>query len=107
MNIEKLSQLSVAEVNQHLAEGAKFVRFTYVISLVVITFKRESNVFFVRKEDSAMADGWPYTLLSLLLGWWGIPFGPIYTIVALIRNFRGRNVTEEVLGALNNHNDQQ
>ena len=106
MNIEKLSQLSVEEVNQHLAEGARFVRFTYVISLVIITFKRESNVFFVRKGDSAIADGWPYTLLSLLLGWWGIPFGPIYTIVALVRNFKGRDVTEEVLTAINNHNNQ-
>lgn len=106
MNIEELSQLSVEEVNQHLAEGARFVRFTYVISLVIITFKRESNVFFVRKGDSAIADGWPYTLLSLLLGWWGIPFGPIYTIVALVRNFKGRDVTEEVLTAINNHNNQ-
>jgi len=25
----------------------------------------------------------PFTLLSLLLGWWGNPWGPIYTIQSL------------------------
>lgn len=101
MNIDEVSKLSIAELNQHLAEGARFVRFTYVISIVVVTFKRESDIFFIRKDDNAFAEGWPYSLLSFLLGWWGIPFGPIYTIVALCRNFKGRDITEEVIASMN------
>ena len=101
MNIEEVSKLSVSELNQHLAEGAKFIQFSYVISLVVVTFKRYSKVYYIRKGDSAMADGWPYSLLSLLLGWWGIPFGPIYTIWALVENINGKDVTDKVIAALN------
>lgn len=93
-NLDELSKFSVSEINEYLAEGARFVRFTYVISIVVMTFKRESQIYFIRKDDTAFAKGWPYSLLSFLLGWWGIPFGPIYTIAALITNFKGRDVTE-------------
>lgn len=101
-NIDELSKLPVSEINEHLAEGARFVRFTYVISIVVMTFKRESQFYFIRNDDTAFAKGWPYSLLSFLLGWWGIPFGPIYTIAALITNFKGRDVTEGVIEAMNN-----
>lgn len=101
MKLKELSRMSIAELNHHLSEGARFVRYTYVISIVVLTFKRESDIFFVRKNDSAIAEGWPYSLLSFFLGWWGIPFGPIYTIIALVTNFKGRDVTEEVIAAMN------
>ena len=101
MNLDEVSKLSVAELNQLLAEGARFVRFSYAISLVLITFQRESDVYFIRKDDNAFAEGWPYSLLSFFFGWWGIPFGPIYTIVALVGNFKGRDVTDEVIAAMN------
>ena len=102
MTLDELSKLPISEINRHLAEGARFVRFSYAISLVLVTFRRESDVYFIRKGDSAFAEGWPYSLLSFLLGWWGIPFGPIYTIIALVTNFKGRDVTEEVIEAMNN-----
>lgn len=105
MSIDEVSKLSVSELNQYLADGAKFVQFSYAISLVVITFKRYSKIYFIRKNDSAIAEGWPYSLLSLILGWWGIPFGPIYTIWALIENFKGKDVTEEVIAAVNKNSD--
>jgi hypothetical protein len=30
-----------------------------------------------------------YSFGTLLLGWWGIPWGPVYTVQAIARNFRG------------------
>ena len=30
-----------------------------------------------------------FTLLTLVLGWWGIPWGPIYTIGSIYTNFNG------------------
>jgi hypothetical protein len=30
-----------------------------------------------------------YSLISLFAGWWGIPAGPIWTVVTIIRNTRG------------------
>lgn len=46
-----------------------------------------------------------YTLLTFFVGWWGIPWGPIYSIGAFITNFKGgKDVTNEVLAALSNQN---
>jgi len=43
----------------------------------------------------------PWTGLSLLAGWWGIPWGPIWTVQALVTNFRGgKDVTAEIAGRL-------
>jgi hypothetical protein len=43
--------------------------------------------------------GW--TALTVLLGWWGIPWGPIRTIQCLITNLSGgKDITREVIGSL-------
>jgi hypothetical protein len=35
------------------------------------------------------------------MSWWGIPWGPIYTIQALATNLRGgKNVTHEVIASM-------
>jgi hypothetical protein len=39
--------------------------------------------------------------LSAFLGWWGIPWGPIYTIQSLSKNISGgKDVTDQVLASL-------
>lgn len=101
MKLKELSSLSTEEINQYLAEGARFVRFSYVISIIVMTFKRESPIYFLSKDVNARKAGWPYTLITSLFGWWGIPYGLIYTIKALSLNSEGRDVTEEVFALLN------
>ena len=108
MNWQEVQKMSIDELNQHLAEGGKFVRYTYCISIVIMTFQRESDIYFIRKQDNAVSEGLPYTLLTLLLGWWGIPFGPIYSIIGLVRNLGGgRDVTEDVINAFNASSDNQ
>jgi len=67
----------------------RYVVYAYCISLVVITFKRYSRPVLVRAGESAVSKGMPYTLLTLVAGWWGIPFGPIYSVWALWENLRG------------------
>ena len=102
MTMEEASKLSVAELNQELANGARFVQFSYTISLVLITFKRYSKVFFIRDNDNMSDVRWKYTLINTFLGWWGIPFGPIYTIWSYVENAKGKDVTNEIIAALNN-----
>ena len=42
--------------------------------------------------------GMTYILISVLLGWWGIPWGPIWTIQSLYINLKGgKDITSEVL----------
>lgn len=102
MKLKEMTDFSIDEISQLVSEGARFVRFSYVISIVVMTFKRESGVYFLSKDVSARAVGWPYTLITILLGWWGIPYGLIYTIKTLVEGVGGRDVTEEVMATLNN-----
>lgn len=92
---------SGGELQAELQQGGKFVVFQYCISLLVITFKRSSNVYFISHDQNAVIKGLPFTLLSLVLGWWGIPWGPIYTIQSLWVNFKGgKEVTQEVLATM-------
>jgi len=69
-------------------QGARVVVFRYCISIVVITFRRSATVL-VRPGQSVKAAGLPYTLMSLALGWWGLPFGLIFTPIAIAQNLSG------------------
>ena len=92
---------SSGQLQQEIQQGGKFVMYQYCISLLVITFKRSSNIYFISHEQNALIKGLSFTLLSLLLGWWGIPWGPIYTIQSIWINFKGgKDVTQQVLASM-------
>jgi hypothetical protein len=92
---------SGGELQQELQQGGKFVMYQYCISVLILTFKRSSNVYFIRHEENAIVKGLPFTLLSLVLGWWGIPWGPIYTVQSVWVNFQGgKDVTKEVFSSM-------
>ncbi len=90
--------MSIASIRMEISKGGRFVVFPYCISLVVITFRRYSQIHFIRAGESAFTAGIGYTMLSLLMGWWGIPFGPIYTIGSIFKNLGGgKDVTQDIL----------
>jgi len=92
---------SGGHLQQEINQGGKFVIYQFCISILVITFKRSSNIYFISHEQNAVVKSLPYTLLSLILGWWGIPWGPIYTIQSVWVNFKGgKDVTQEVLASM-------
>ncbi|UZR98260.1 hypothetical protein [Chondrinema litorale] len=98
--IKGIEGLTTEQINKELQRGAKFVVFQYCISLIVVTFKRGSDIYFIREGESAVGKGIGYTLLTFFVGWWGIPWGPIYTIGSLYTNLSGgKDVTQEVLNA--------
>jgi len=101
MKIIGVENMGNLELRTELQKGGKFVTFPYVISLLVITFRRTSDVYFIKADQSAVVKGLPFTLLSLLAGWWGIPWGIIYTISAVWTNLNGgRDVTAEILSSI-------
>jgi hypothetical protein len=75
MKIVGLDGLSDAQIRDDLANGARFVVYFYCVSILVLTFKQPSSIHFIRPGQSAAARGLGFTLLSLVLGWWGIPWG--------------------------------
>lgn len=100
MKIIGTEGLSNEAIHAELARGARFVIYQYCISVVVMTFRRPSDIYFVRAGEGAAAKGLKFTLLSSLLGWWGIPWGPIFTIQAIWTNSRGgRDVTQQILAS--------
>ena len=102
MKIKNIEGLTVDQINNDLAQGGKFVIYTFTISIIVMTFKRPSDIYFVRAGESGVVKGLPFIFLSLVLGWWGIPWGPIHTIGSLITNLGGgKNVTQEMLSSIN------
>ena len=100
--IKNLEGMSSDQLNQELAKGGKFVVYQYAISIIVMTFRRSSDIYFIKAGESSIKDGLGFSALSFVLGWWGIPWGPIYTIGALVANFGGgKDVTTDVIAALN------
>jgi len=76
----------------------RFVVYQYCVSLGIVTFKRTSPVKMIPPGGSAVRAGLFYTLLSLVGGWWGIPWGPIYTLEAIAKNLGGGiDVTDAVM----------
>lgn len=96
------------DLARELDRGAKFVIYNYCISLLVVTFRRSSSIYFVRQGESDFGNHWKHTGLSLVMGWWGIPWGPVYTIQSLYKNLRGgTDVTNEVLSALSSSEESE
>lgn len=92
-------------IRSEIERGGRFVLYTYCISVIFMTFKRNSELHFIRPGQSAAFRGLPFSLISFFLGWWGFPWGFIYTIEALIKNFGGgTDVTALVLADLDRTN---
>jgi hypothetical protein len=107
MDIPGAEGLSRSELADEVARGGRFVQFPYCVSLCVITLRFRSGIRFIPAGGSAAGHGLPYVLLSLLLGWWGFPFGLIFTPIAVITCLSGGNdVTSEMVSYLGLHRDE-
>jgi hypothetical protein len=101
MQIEGLANLGPSKLEHELAQGGRFVFYEYCISLLIFSLRRPSRVYYLRPGQSGLAQGWPYSLISLLLGWWGLPWGFIYTPLALVTNLAGGcDITAQVRAML-------
>ncbi len=59
------------ELAEEIERGARLVIYRYCISIGILTFLRASKVHSIRGGESAALKGMPYTMLSLVAGWWG------------------------------------
>ncbi|MET0394074.1 MAG: hypothetical protein ABW019_13070 [Chitinophagaceae bacterium] len=104
MEIKNIDGLSAAALQKEVATGARFVYFQYTLSLLVVTLKRTSGVYLIRSHENAVSRSFPYTLISFLFGWWGVPWGPKCTLDAIQNNLRGgKNVTDDVMAVVAGH----
>jgi hypothetical protein len=101
MRIDGLDNLTTAELEAELAAGGRFVYYEYCISFVVLSLRCPTSIRYLRPEEFGVLRGLPYVLLSLLLGWWGLPWGIIYTPLTIFTNLcGGHDVTDQVWGVV-------
>lgn len=88
---------------KEVEKGGRFVVFQYCISILfAVTLKRLSSPIFIPKEEDDKNLIRKYNWISRIFGWWGIPWGPIYTIKSLSINKQGGiDVTEDIMLNLN------
>ncbi|TVX95180.1 hypothetical protein [Cohnella terricola] len=99
MRIIGIEGMTAQEIADEVQQGGKFVFYYFCFSVLVLTFKRPSDIYFIRAREKGR--GAQFTVLSILFGWWGISWGPIHTIGSLITNFSGgKDVTEEVMDSI-------
>jgi hypothetical protein len=99
--IQGISGMSPSEIVFELNRGGRFVVYRYCFSALIVTVMQGTDVYFIRANQSRIVKGLPWTLLTLVVGWWGIPWGPIPTIHALWINLQGgTDVTAGIANSL-------
>ena len=96
----QLEALSPVEIRELVLRGYRFVRFERCTSFLIATLRHESPVYLTENWQDRYLRGLGYSLLSLLLGPWGVPWGVFLTAQSIWTNLTGGiDVTEEVLAS--------
>lgn len=91
-------ELNLEQLQELVKTGSKFIVFQYSISLVFFTLRPLSKATFIEKETDFHKYRKRYNLISLIFGWWGLPWGPIYTISGIkFNNNSALDVTEDIM----------
>jgi hypothetical protein len=100
MVIRGIEQMTLGDLVEQVRLGGRFVVFHWCAGLLVTTVQRPSEIRFLRAGASAGRGGWR-TLVTMLAGWWAVPFGPGATFACLRENLAGgRDITAIVLQRL-------
>ena len=77
------------EVRTRVAAGARLVRFEFCFSVVLFTVRRQSPVYLTESWQERYLRGLWYSLVALVLGPWGVPWGLVWTPWAVWVNLTG------------------
>lgn len=103
MEIKGIEGLGGDEILHEIERGGRFVLYQYCVSILVMTFRRPSAIHFVRADENPAVKGLAYSVITSLVGWWGFPWGPIYSIQSLAKNFGGgTDVTSQIVATIAN-----
>jgi len=104
MKIKNIDGFTATDLQQQVSDGGRFVYFAYTISLIIVTFRDTSGVYLIRSGENTAGKSFLFTIVSFLAGWWGIPWGPKYTMQAIRTNLKGgKDVTDEVMDVINGY----
>ncbi len=96
---EPQPQPIVCEGCGKLDETLRATVFQYVVSVLIVSFKRGGGAG-ILCSNCRLSRAISYSIGSLLLGPWGLPWGLLWTIEALAANFSGGRQPKDVNGPL-------
>jgi hypothetical protein len=93
--------ISIIQLKKLVAQWGKFKQYKYCISVILMTFKRWTDIYFIPPWKSGFSVAILPTLWTLLLGWRGFPRWPIYSLECIFSNlFGGKDLTTGVMSHL-------
>lgn len=63
-------------------------RYQFCLSFLFISFKKKSK-YYISDYHFTKCIGFAHSMLTCVLGWWGLPWGPIYTVQVILNNIKG------------------
>jgi hypothetical protein len=106
MPSSSVEALSPDELRESIRRGGRCVRFERCTSFFVATFRQQSRIYLTENWQDRYLRGLGFSLLALLLGPWGVPWGLYFTVRAMWTNLTGGiDVTDEVLAGLEQHHE--
>ena len=92
-------QLTLEKLQIEINNGSKFIVFQYCISLIfVVTLRRFSTAFLIKPNTSISKYKINYNIITILFGWWGFTWGPIYSVKSLSLNRKGGlDITKDIM----------
>jgi len=98
IRVRGAEHLTADQLRLLVQKGGRCVRYEFIVSVLIATFRFQSGVYLTDSWQERYLLGLPFSVLSLLLGPWGVPWGPILTGRAVWVNLSGgMNVTAQVL----------
>jgi hypothetical protein len=77
------------EIHNQVTAGARLVRFEFCVSFLFVTIRRQSPLYLTRTWQDRYLRGLCYSVLAVILGPWGVPWGLIWTPWAVWVNLTG------------------
>lgn len=95
------THLTPDQLRNLIHNGERCVRYEYIISVLIATFRFQSGVYLTGSWQERYLLGLPFSVMSAVLGPWGIPWGPLLTVRAFWINLCGGvDITEQVVAQL-------
>lgn len=93
--------MTIQQVEDDVLRGGRFRVFPWNFSVIVMSFQRNSQVRYFRSSENPGLPALLWSMLSFCIGWWGIPWGIVFTVHTLwINSMGGRDITEGILTAV-------
>lgn len=100
--IPGIQGLSAADLQREINLGGRFVAYHQVSSVIYVSWREEVSLCFLKKGQPHPANRLGAILHSFFFGWWGFPWGPLWTITAILANLMGgEDVTDRTVADLN------